>query len=409
MKTKFFISILLLSVFCLQGRASVNVNKSMTNNGITYPLNYCLPSDFDSTKEYPLIVAMHYCGGSATQYRDALAALCDSLDMIVVCPDNKSQVIPESELSMLVTAIDSSKLFYPIDSAQVYLTGMSCNGEFITRHGLKNFYPFKGIFPWDPWITSTDPAVYNFDSKMPIVISVGSADPNYKALISFYDSLVAHKANVNLVIVPNVGHSLFADFSAEMVNCIYYLNGTPDFSFNPIDPIQILNNDSVSIDVVVNNPANKELKYFATVNNKVLVSTVEIIPGSDSNHFKLKVVPNSKRKGSLIITLKAFDQANQQMAQQFSTVEIKAAPVSSKPIGQANFKIYPVPVSDYLYFTGCEQNLSVNITDISGRVIINSENVDGRSGIQVQSLPRGFYYLNATGNQTDETVKFLKE
>jgi len=409
MKTKLFIPILLLSVFCLQGRASVYVNKSMTNNGISYPLNYCLPSDFDSTKEYPLIVAMHYCGGSAMQYRDALAGLCDSLDMIVVCPDNNSQVIPESELNMLVTAIDSSRIFYPIDSTQVYLTGMSCNGEFITRHALNNFYPFKGIFPWDAWITSTDPTVYNFDCKIPIVISVGSADPNYKSLISFYDSLVAHKANVNLVIVPNTGHSLFATFSDEMVNCIYYLNGTPDFSFNPIGNTEVLSNDSVFINVVVNNPGNKELKYFATVNNKALVSVVEINQGSDSNHFKLKVVPNSKRKGSLIVTLKAFDEANQQMAQYISTVEIKEAPVSSKPIGQANFKIYPVPVSDYLYFTGCEQNLSVNITDISGRVIINSENVDGRSGIQVQSLPRGFYYLNAKGNLTDETVKFLKE
>jgi len=286
---------------------------------------------------------------------------------------------------------------------------MSCNGEFITRHGLKNFYPFKGIFPWDAWITSTDPAVYNFDCKIPVVISVGSSDPNYKALISFYDSLVAHKANVNLVIVPNVGHSLFSTFSDEMVNCIYYLNGTPDFSFNPIDSAVILNNDSIFIDVVVYNPGNKELKYFATVNDKMLVTAVEIQPGSDSNHFKLRVVPNSKKKGRLIITLKAFDQANEQMAQQFSTVVIKEVPASSKPIGQSSFKVYPVPVNDYLYFTSSEQNLSVNITDISGRVVIRSENVDGRNGLQVQSLPRGFYYLKAKGSQTDETVKFMKE
>lgn len=147
MKQFFFISILPVLFFCLQVKASVYVDKTMTENGKTYNLNYCLPADFDSTKEYPLIVAMHYCGGTAKQYRDALSGLCDSLKMIVVCPDNNSVVIPENKPDMLKIAIDSSRVFYPIDTTKIYLTGMSCNGEFITRWGLKNYYHVKGIFP----------------------------------------------------------------------------------------------------------------------------------------------------------------------------------------------------------------------------------------------------------------------
>jgi len=408
MKTKFLFSIFLVTVYCITVKASVSVNKTMTENGKTYILNYCLPNDYDSTKVYPLVIGMHYCGGTSTQYRTSLAGLCDSLRMIVVCPDNKSQVIPESELNMLITAIDSSRVFYPIDTAQVYITGMSCNGEFITRHALNNFYPFKGIFPWDAWITSANPKVYNFDCKIPVVISVGSDDPNYNALIAVYDSLKAHNANVDLLIMPNVAHYIFPNFSAEMINCIYYLNGTPDFSFEPISNIELPNTDSVLIDVAVNNPGKKTLKYFATVNNKNLVTKTEIIPGITENHFTLKVVPNQKSKGRLIITVRAFDEINKEMVQGFSNIEIKATPTSSSMVKPNEFKIYPVPVTDYLYFTSKEQNLTISITDISGKEIIQIENADTRNGIQLQPLPKGLYFLIAKGSNTNEKVKFLK-
>jgi len=410
MKTKFLISILLVSFCCMQAKASVNIDKTMIENGITYKLNYCVPNDFDETKEYPLIVAMHYCGGTAVQYRTALSGLCDSLKMIIVCPDNKSVVIPESEEHMLVTAIDSSKSFFPIDETKVYLTGMSCNGEYITRHGLNNFYPFKGIFPWDAWITTSNPKTYNFDCKIPIVISVGSDDPNYASLIAVYDSLKAHKANVNLVIVPNVGHSIFNGFSNEMINCIYYLNSNPDFSFEPIENSEVANNDSIYIDVIVNNPGNKKLKYSTSVNNNQYITKTEIIPSNNDNQFKIKVVPNKNRKGGkIIVTIKAFDEANSELAQGFSTIEIKNATTSADMINQNDFEIYPNPVIDNLYFKSKEQNLSINITDVNGKEMINFENVDTRNGIQLQGLPRGFYYLSANGTETTKSIKFLKQ
>ncbi|HPS12936.1 MAG TPA: T9SS type A sorting domain-containing protein, partial [Prolixibacteraceae bacterium] len=375
--------------------------------GITYTLYYALPNDYDSTKNYPLVIGMHYCGGNATDYRTNLMGLCDSLRMVVVCPDNKSQVIPEEQLNMLVTAVDSSKIFYHVDEKQVYLTGMSCNGEFITRHGLNNFFPLKGLFPWDAWITAANPALYNFDCKIPAVIAVGSDDPNYKALIAVYDSLKAHQANVDLLIVPNVGHSLFPGFSNEMINCIYYMNGTPDFSFEPVQNVEMLNTDSVLIDVVVKNPGNKKLSFSTSVSNKNLVKKVEILRGDAENRFSLKVVANPKYKGSLIVTLKAFDAENKQLAQGFANVELKQA-TSTGELTPTNFKIYPVPVTDYLYFTSNEQSLSIHITDISGKLILNFDKIDVRGGIQIQSLSKGYYFLEAKGNTTNEKVKFLK-
>jgi hypothetical protein len=408
MKIFFLISVLLAVVLTNSVKAAILVDKTMFAYNKTFNLNYCLPNDFDEAKVYPLIVAMHYCGGTSKEYRSNLTALCDSLKMIVVCPDNKSNVIYEGEQSILVTAIDSSRIFFPIDTTKVYLTGMSCNGEFITRYGLNNFYPFKGIFPWDPWIQNTNPKAYNFNSKMPIVISVGYFDPNYKTLISFYDSLKAHQATVNLVIIPNVAHELFNGFSNEMIKCIYYLNGTPDFSFDPISNSEVFNTDSALIDIHINNPGDKKLKFSAGADMIYFVSKTEILPGIDKNHFKVKVVPAKKKKGKMIITVTAFDEVKKEMSQVLVRMEIKEKPAAMEKIQQNGFSVYPVPVNDYLYFSCNDQHLSIQISDVSGKEMINLENVDTSDGIQLQSLPNGFYFLHARGKNTNETIKFLK-
>jgi hypothetical protein len=405
MKIKFFLSIVFITFYFLPVKAWIYKDKTMIDNKVTYNLNYCLPGDYDSKKAYPLIVAMHYCGGTAKEYRNALAKLSDSLKMIVVCPDNNSNVIQESAEHMLVTAIDSSTVFYNIDTTQVYLTGMSCNGEYITRHGLKNFYPFKGIFPWDPWITFLSPTHYNFDCKIPVVISVGSDDDNYKTLVALYDSLKKHQATVNLLIVPGVGHSLYNGIYTEMINCIYYINGSPDFSFQPIADFELANSDSSILDVVVNNPGNKRLKYSAYASSKMIITKTEIIPGDNENQFKIKLIPNKKTKGKVIITIKAFDEATNDLAQGLVRLEVKSSTASSEQINQSGFKVYPVPVNDYLFFESNEPYLSMKIFDISGKEMMSFKNVEASKGINLQSLTSGFYFLVA--NET-ERVKFYK-
>lgn len=409
MKTKLLISVLLILFNFLQSKASVYIDSVMTENNISYTLNYCLPNNYDETEEYPLIVAMHYCGGTSKQYRDGLSALSDSLNMIVVCPDNNSLVIPETELNMLITAIDSSKQFFNIDTTQIFLTGMSCNGEFITRHGLNNFYPFKGIFPWVPWILTQDPNLYNFNSYMPIVIGIGSNDPNYKSVMAIYDSLNTNGANVNLLLVPNKGHSMsFENFSDEMINCIYYLNGIPDFKINNIEDFNLLNSDSITFNITIDNPENKELSYSASYNNSLLISNMEVLPGENENEFNLKLVPVSTRKGEIIITLKAYDKENSLMTQELIYIDLQADKTDINQINQTEFKIYPNPVNNYIYFSDENEVLSIRIIDLNGKEVKRSENINTSNGIQVQSLPKGNYLLEVKGIDFNKILKFTK-
>ena len=408
MKTKCIFILLFILGFNLCLKAAVNKESEMIENNISYKLNISIPNDYDENLAYPLVVAMHYCGGTAVQYRNGLSGLCDSLKMIIVCPDNNSQVIPEKQLNMLVTAIDSTRHLYNIDTTQVYLTGMSCNGEFITRHGLNNFYPFKGIFPWVPWITTTNPK-YNFDSKMPIVMGVGSIDQNYTQLMATYDSLKAHDANVNLLLVPNIGHTMeFADFSNKMIECIYYLNGTPDFSINPVEDFSLLNSDSLMLDISVDNPQNKELSYSASYNNINLISQMKIITNENTNEFQLKLVPNKTKKGKIIITLKAYDKTNGLLTQEIVYIDLQEDKTDSNQLNKSDFILYPNPANDYIYFTGEEKDITVEIMDINGKVLQKQNKINSKNGIQIKLLPKGNYVLNATGIDDIKTFKFSK-
>lgn len=408
MKTQILIIFTLFMLCFSPARGAIKVDASMVENEITYKLCYSIPSDFDSTKQYPLIVAMHYCGGSADQYRNALSTLADSLRMIVVCPDNKSVVIPESELNMLITAIDSTKAFYPINENEIYLTGMSCNGEYITRHGLNNFYPFKGIFPWEPWITAANPELYNFDCKTPIVISVGSKDPNYTPIINVYDSLKAHNADVYLEIVPNVGHSLPGNIWGPMINCIYYMNGTPDFSIQAVEDMQLNDTDSITFEVMATNPSAVDLQYFVTPDNNSLVSKIEVYPSKTSNAFSVKVVGKPKNSGQLLLTLKAFDAEGKNMVQGFANIKVNKT-VSSDEMKTSDLKIYPVPVDDILYFSGNEEISSITIVDLSGREVIKKPVIENNKSVDVKSLTRGIYTLIAESEESIKTVKFQKK
>ncbi len=56
-----------------------------------------------------------------------------------------------------------------------------------------------------------------------------------------------------------------------------------------------------------------------------------------------------------------------------------------------NIRIYPNPATDYIYFSGLNENVSVKIIDLKGRILISSQKAE--SGINVSHLPSGLYFL----------------
>jgi predicted peptidase len=141
--------------------ASVLTDSAMVVNNTSHKILFCIPDDYDPNNTYPLVIGIHYCGGSASEYRNALVSLTDSLGVIIACPDYFSNQVPDGDTNMFKILVDTASSIYNINSDEIFLTGMSCNGDYSLRQGLNKVYPFKGIFPWAPWVSTSSPEVFN--------------------------------------------------------------------------------------------------------------------------------------------------------------------------------------------------------------------------------------------------------
>ncbi len=77
---------------------------------------------------------------------------------------------------------------------------------------------------------------------------------------------------------------------------------------------------------------------------------------------------------------------------------------------QSQIKIYPNPMRDLLYIEGSKENFSVQLFDISGKLMLNST-IQNPEPIDCSQLPAGIYwiYLKAANSQTIYGHKLVKE
>ena len=76
-----------------------------------------------------------------------------------------------------------------------------------------------------------------------------------------------------------------------------------------------------------------------------------------------------------------------------------------------NFRIYPNPSFDYLTITGSLGTYSINVIDLTGRVIITTDMTTDSLQLDVSSLTQGVYLLRVIDKENGftEILKFLKE
>jgi hypothetical protein len=406
-KTVFFLAILLVSIS--YSKSATRADTSIVVNGTKYKLCVNRPTGFNSANNYPLIVALHYCGGSATEYCSAMAPVCDSLKVIVVSPEDGSGNTM-SNPNFITVAIDSAKQIYNIIDTDVYLTGMSCNGEYGLKVGLNNIYPFKGIFLWAPYVTAVSSSLYNFDSKMPTVISIGTGDSNFGTVLSLYDSLKAHGANVNFEIVQGIAHTLsFAGFGNEMIRCYYYLNDTNAISISQVEAISIYNTDSVKkvkVAIVDNNAKNFTVRAISSNTSKILNPVIVTAPGSDT--VVVRIIPKAGKTGKLKMVLEAAEVNGTEIEQIIFEITILDSPSGiSTTTSQSIIEVFPVPAHNKLYYQCNEKIRNVTINDITGKQLYSGKNSDKSGSINISSFPRGIYFVSFYGAVTNKTFRIL--
>jgi hypothetical protein len=406
-KFSFTLFIFLALVAILPLNAATNADTNIVVSGTSHPLRVSIPSDYNPEVSYPLIVGLHYCGGTSDQYRNKLLPLCDSLDVIVVCPDNNSSQITNPDF--ILASIDTAKSIYNINGDEVYLTGMSCNGFATLQMGLNEIYPFKGIFPWAPYFSSFSSSTFNFNSEMPTVVSVGNIDENYTTILRFYDSLRVHQPNVNLVIVQGIWHTLdFAEFSNEMIRCVNYLNDTNSISIGAIENISMIDNDpTLTLKVKVTHQEGQELTCRALSSRTGSIGNPETAFDESGDSILIHITPNLDKAGIIYIILEVSDKNGSAIEQRVFKINLSKHVSGIENQESNTFRIFPVPADKHLYIECAEQKIDILITDLNGREVLKSISFNPENSIDVSELASGLYILKASGKTLNVSEKLI--
>jgi hypothetical protein len=392
---------------------STPIDTVFTFKNVKHKLYLSIPASYDAQKEYPLVISLHWCPGAQVvgygkDFRNAFAKFSDSLRVIVACPDNTGNAISDEDIGILKATVDTVNKMYKINENEVYLTGMSCNGYVTVRQGLKKAYPFKGVFAWDAWIPSISAGEFDYNSTMPIILAIGTLDPNYATILSLYDSLKFHNAKVNLVLVKNIGHDLvFSSFTDNMVRCFKYLNDTNSISFSKVDDFEMYDTDTTDLTISVNNTTGKKMTYLSISSKSTLMSDPKI-DEQEGSKVKITFIPKAGKYGIVKIVFEARENDGMGIEQIIFKVKVNKAPTAINNISNQDIlSIYPNPANHILNINSTMNLSKIVITDLCGRQMFYVLNPGQSHQLDISNLQAGVYLLKAEGEKYSETKQFV--
>lgn len=414
--TIFSISMLLSNLIV---KAAVTVDTSLVADNVEYKLLINIPDDYDAAQQYPLVICLQPCNNAPVEdFSNGLKPITDSLKMIVATPGvlkYSNGWLGDAQWGIITASIDSAIALYNIDTTSIYLNGMSCNGYYSLRQGAKKMYPFKGIFPYAPYMSSVNPGEVNLNTDMPITIAVGTKDEySYNPILNLYDSLKNHGAKVNLVLIPGITHTFyFPDFGNEMIHSLLYLNDTNsisiEYSGSPLSDMNIMDNDGEQELVFkVYNEENKELTLKSLSSNIALIPDPDITYSPADSTVTLRFTPQSGKAGKAILVLEAHEQGGTAMEQLTFKVNVTKHVVGVNDYNQSgSFGIYPNPVTDNLTIQTTQTGNFVEIIDLTGKVLFSDRMQSNTISIDVKNYKKGIYFIQLRGTDFCETRKVI--
>jgi hypothetical protein len=411
MKNLFTIMLLLLISGSVTLKAATFTNSTVVINGNTHDLLFSVPDDYNAENTYPLVIGLHYCGGNANAFRSALQSITDELGMIIACPDYSTSNggwIPDADTSLFRLIVAKSETDYRIDPNMVFLTGMSCNAEFLIRHALAGVYPFKGIFPWDPYNPNVNN--YNLNSKIPVVLAFGTSDPAMSEDIKLYKGLKANGGNVSIEMVQGVAHTLdFPTFGSEMIKCLRYLMDTNAISIDPVTDFEMYNNETfeVQVEIVDENGSGVNVRAISSNSGVLPAPAISQVEGTQS--FKLDFTPVAGKSGSALIQFEAEEIDGSGVKQVTFNVKVnRAVPTAVNNINTGvDARIYPNPATDLLHVEWKGNNAMLSITDISGKEFIAEALPNHNETVSLHGLNPGLYLVKIISDEGTTIQKLL--
>ncbi len=249
----------------------------------TRNLYYYVPIDYDASQAYKLVVGFR--GGphsNAGQFRTQLQFLSDSLNAIIICPENEDHFWNNEGQTKLLFKYTVEHVMedYNIDPNFIYLTGLSYGGRHAVIVAMDTddgeIPAIRGVIPFAAGSEADlQPNYDSIDQFAPACICIGLADsPNFiNVSNNLHSDIQSNEGKSFLNEIPQVGHTVsFGSYPEEMMECINWIENeleNPSASENISalnNSIQLYPNPSSTI-VQLNIPVSivvKSIQLFDT-------------------------------------------------------------------------------------------------------------------------------------------------
>ncbi|WP_396137454.1 choice-of-anchor J domain-containing protein [Flavobacterium sp.] len=192
-------------------------------------------------------------------------------------------------------------------------------------------------------------------------LSGGNAVVNYNITPFITGSFVLHAAVIEKLTTANVGSNGETSFKHVMMKMVPNASGT-------------------TINTTAGTPISGQIS--------AIISSGTFI--EDPNDLEVIVFIQNATTREIMQSFKATDA------------------LSLEDNALAKVKLYPNPASNNIRFTNI-QEATIMITDVTGKVVLQTEGVDENSIINVSNLNSGIYLVNIKNESMNETIKFVKK
>lgn len=206
-----------------------SLDTNITFSGSPRLLSVYVPTNYNASNKYQLIVCLHGLGDNSANYRNALVNSLNWKTLypntIFVCPESSTtsadyfEPVGSGNEAIITESVNYATANYNIDNANIILQGFSLGGRAALRFGLLNPKSFKGLLLNTPAIQGIKEAsnrsnssyFFNFSnaSQVPIYISHGATDQFYTSAIdSTLEQLIVNDCPLFFNRIAGLGHSI---------------------------------------------------------------------------------------------------------------------------------------------------------------------------------------------------------
>jgi polyhydroxybutyrate depolymerase len=333
----------LLVLFNSIAFSQTTVNSFFVHNGLTRFYSFYVPSIYNGTKAFPLVLNLHGYGsnGSAQSVYGNFTSIADTAGFIVVHPEGSVEPGTGStqfwnvgfdastvdDVGFLVALIDTISTKYLIDPNRVYATGMS-NGGFMCYKLACETTRFAAI-------ASVAGSMF---SKMKT--SCGSANPiSVMCIHGTADAIVPYNGNASFLSIDSV---------------LNFWSGVNAVSKPPV---------MTPVPNIMSADASTAEHYMYTGQDGISMELFKVLNGG-----------HAWPGAPIAIDITCMDfSASKEIWRFFH--EHKSAKASLNTLTEKDVLIYPIPAENTLFITlKNETNTTVELTDIRGTLVRRLKN-----------------------------------